>query len=185
MKWKFLFLSSRQKKGRSSSSNNNSSSSSSRICPFKVGHSLPLHSWLGLVLSVCQGGEEEKGGGGGETGGGKGRRRRNRTVVGMGKLPVAMQTDRQNAVGRKGTYRTADSAYLIRLPNQQRTLFNKLPPELRCRNFNKHRVLSTKNITPTEVPFCTPPVGGWLGITSTSFATGRHSCVETQHNIFL
>ncbi len=55
------------------------------------------------------------------------------------------------------------------LPNQQRTL-NKLPTELRCRNFaNKHRLsiqIGTKHAKmcmrcvhiPTELPFCTPPL---------------------------
>ena len=57
-----------------------------------------------------------------------------------------------------------------RLPNQQRA-FNKLPTELRCRNFvNKHPTEHTKSApsvqktctrrvrVPTELPFCVPPL---------------------------
>ncbi len=62
-------------------------------------------------------------------------------------------------------------------PNQQRTL-NKLPTELRCRNFaNKHRLsvqIGTKRAKtcvqhvyiPTELPFCMPPL--LVGMASTS-----------------
>ncbi len=58
---------------------------------------------------------------------------------------------------------------LLPSPNQQRTL-NKLPPELRCRDFfNKHRLstqIGAKRAKtcvqcahiPTELPFCIPPL---------------------------
>ena len=57
-----------------------------------------------------------------------------------------------------------------KIPNQQRTL-NKLPPQLRCRNFvNKHRlsirigtkraknVHAMRTYIPTELPFCLAPL---------------------------